>query len=143
MLIIFALTSANALECKITEINAVPGEEVAIPLKIINTENREETYYLSYYGEIEGYFYYESKRISSIKLNANESATLSFVFKAPEKLGLYYISLQAGESVGITLNVSYPENSLEVIPKIKSVILEAGDTVSIDLTLKNKLNARY
>ncbi|MEM0214422.1 MAG: NEW3 domain-containing protein [Archaeoglobaceae archaeon] len=143
ILIIFALTSANALECKITEINAVPGEEVAIPLKIINTENREETYYLSYYGEIEGYFYYESKRISSIKLNANESATLSFVFKAPEKLGLYYISLQAGESVGITLNVSYPENSLEVIPKIKSVILEAGDTVSIDLTLRNKLNARY
>ncbi|MEM4456609.1 MAG: NEW3 domain-containing protein [Archaeoglobaceae archaeon] len=146
LITITLLTPAVALECKITEINAVPGEEITIPIKITNTENSAETYYLSHYSypdRIEGYFYYDGKRVSSIKLNPNESATLNFVFKAPEKLGVYYISLYADGSVGITLNVGYPQSSIEVIPKIKSVVLEAGDVATIDLTIKNKLNSRY
>ncbi|MEM0203991.1 MAG: NEW3 domain-containing protein [Archaeoglobaceae archaeon] len=146
LLAIALLTPAVALECKITEISAVPGEEITIPIKITNAENNTETYYLSYYSYpdgIEGYFYYDGKRVSSIKLNANEFATLSFVFKAPEKLGVYYITLYADGSVGITLNVEYPQSSIEIIPKIKSVVLEAGDVANIDLTIKNKLNSRY
>lgn len=146
LFVLTLLTPTIALECKITEINAVPGEEITIPLKITNTENREETYYLSYYsydGEIEGYFYYESKKVSSIKLNPNESVTFSFVFKAPEKVGTYYISLYAGESVGITLNVEYPHHSIDVVPRVKSVVLEAGDIANIEVTIKNKLNSRY
>ncbi len=145
LFVLTLLTPAIALECKITEINAVPGEEITVPMKITNTENREKTYYLSYYsdGEIEGYFYYESKRIGSIKLNPNESTTINFFFKAPEKIGTYYLSLYADNSVGITLNVFYPQNSIEVIPRIKSVVLEAGDVANVELTIKNKLNSRY
>ncbi|MCS7119373.1 MAG: NEW3 domain-containing protein [Archaeoglobaceae archaeon] len=143
IIIIISLTPVLALECEIKEINAVPGEEITISLQIKNTDSDEKTYTLSYYGDLEGYFYYENKRISSIKLTPNKTATLSFTFTAPEKVGIYYISLQADESVGITLNVSYPEKSVEVIPKIKKVVLEAGDTVNIEVTLKNKLNARY
>lgn len=146
LFVLTLLTPAIALECKITEINAVPGEEITIPLKITNTENCEETYYLSYYSydsEIEGYFYYESKKVSSIKLNPNESVTFSFVFKAPEKVGTYYVSIYADGSVGITLNVDYPQHSIEVVPRIKSVVLEAGDIANIEVTIKNKLNSRY
>ncbi|MDI9645995.1 MAG: NEW3 domain-containing protein [Archaeoglobales archaeon] len=141
--IFLVLTPSAALECKVTELNSAPGEEITIPIKITNTGEREESYYLSYYGDIEGYFYYDGTRVNSIKLKANESATLNFVFKAPEKVGTYYISLYADESVGITLNVNYPENSIEIIPKINSVVLDAGDAANIDITLKNKLSTRY
>lgn len=147
-LIILALLilPVSALECKISEVNAVPGEDVSIPLVLKNSADEEETFYLSYSSfpsAISGYFYYEGKRVSSLTLKPNESASISFVFTAPKDIGDYQITISADESVSIMLKVEYPENALEVLPKISGLSLEAGDDATIDLALKNKLSGIY
>lgn len=146
LILAFLILPVSALECKISEINALPGEDVGIPLLLKNNMDEEETFYLSYSSfpsEIYGYFYYEGKRVSSLTLKPNETASISFVFTAPKDIGDYQITISADESVSIMLKVDYPQNSLEILPKISGLSLEAGDDAIIDLTLKNKLSGIY
>jgi len=145
-LLLLAIFQASALECKISELSALPGEEITIPLFLKNSEDKEESYYLSYSSfpsPIEGYFYYAGNRISSLSLKPNESVSLNFVFTAPKEIGEYYITLSGGESVSIKLKVEYPQNALEVLPRISVLALEAGDAATLDLTLRNRLSGSY
>lgn len=146
LILALLILPVSALECKISEVNAVPGEDVSIPLVLKNSADEEETFYLSYSSfpsAISGYFYYEGKRVSSLTLKPNESASINFVFTAPKDIGDYQITISADESVSIMLKVEYPENALEVLPKISGLSLEAGDDATIDLTLRNKLSGIY
>ncbi len=145
-LILALLVPVSALETKISEITAVPGEEVSIPLLLKNSGEKEETYYLSYSSypaKIEGYFCYDGKKVSSLELKSNESVGFSFVFTAPKETGDYQLTLSADSSVSVKVKVGYSHYALEVLPKIRGLILEAGDTAIIDLTLRNKLSGIY
>lgn len=144
LLIAFTFFLIGSLECSISELKVVPGEEISIPLTVKNDDDEEATISLSYRffgGEIEGYFYYQNSRVSSITLNSSESAELTFKFIAPEEEGLYYLSLCGDGCEEVLLRVENPEKALKITPSFSGVVIEAGDVVEIDVNVENILGS--
>lgn len=144
LLAAIAALLTGSIECEIKEITAAPGEEVSIPLTVKNDERNESTFQLSYsfwYGEAEGYFYYNGQRVNSLRLNSSESADLTFKFFAPEEPGRYYLYLYADGSAGVTVNVELPEKPLRISLDNTGIVAEGGDVVEVNALLENTLNS--
>ncbi|WP_202319929.1 COG1470 family protein [Archaeoglobus neptunius] len=145
--LVAALLLTGSVECIISEIQVSPGEKVTLPLTVKNEDNEEKTIRLSYYfsgGEsIDGYFYYDNKRVSSIRLNSSESVDVYFSFVAPEKEGRYFLTLYGDGSTSVRLKVAYPAKPLEVTSDIRGLKMEAGDVAELDVSVENTLSAPY
>lgn len=141
--ILVALLFVGSVECSISEIKVVPGEEVSIPFTVKN-DGEAKRIPLSYHffgTDVEGYFYYGGIRVTSIWLNSSESAEVSFKFIAPEKEGDYYLTLYGDGSKGIRVVVEEPKKAMKITPDFTGVVVEAGDIVEMNVNLENILGS--
>ncbi len=145
--IFVALLLVGSLECNVRNVNAVPGEELTFSLKITNDESYEVFVELSYQAPdgFVGKFIYDDKEVEEIRLAPNESTTIKFQLDVPKDVdeGEYLVTVYALGSVTFRVNVQMPKDPLDITLAIAGVAMEAGDKVSIPVSIKNRLNAEY
>lgn len=146
ILIIATLFTAS-VQCDVRGVTAAPGETLSFSITITNDENYERNIHLSYNAPegFVGKFVYNGKEVEWLRLNTSESATVQFQLEIPSKAKEkeYYISVYALNSITLRIDVQIPEEPLKITPSVTGVAIEAGDDVSIPITIKNKLNAEY
>lgn len=146
LVLLVALLTAS-ISCPVTKIEVTPGEEVTLQITVKNDESEEWTIPLSYQAPegFEGRFVYNGITVESLRLNASEEASVSFVLEIPENVeeGVYYVTVYGSGSRTILVDVKYPSTPLEVHPSISGVAIEAGDTVNIPVAITNELNSYY
>ncbi len=146
LVLLVALLTAS-ISCPVTKIEVTPGEEVTLQITVKNEEDYERNIYLSYNAPegFEGRFVYNGITVESLRLNASEEASVSFVLEIPENVeeGVYYVTVYGSGSRTILVDVKYPSTPLEVHPSISGVAIEAGDTVNIPVAITNELNSYY
>ncbi|MBO8183392.1 MAG: carboxypeptidase regulatory-like domain-containing protein [Archaeoglobus sp.] len=147
VLVLVASLLVGSVESDIKGVNAVPGETVTFNLVVTNDRSYERNFQLSYTAPegFVGKFIYNGKEIETLTLKANESKSIQFQLEIPHnaKEKEYYVFVQAAGSLALRINVKMPEKPLEITPSITGVAIEAGDTVSFPILIKNKLNAEY
>ncbi len=146
LVLLVALLTAS-ISCPVTKIEVTPGEEVTLQITVKNEEDYERNIYLSYNAPegFEGRFVYNGITVESLRLNASEEASVSFVLEIPENVeeGVYCVTVYGSGSRTIQVDVKYPSTPLEVHPSISGVAIEAGDTVNIPVAITNELNSYY
>ncbi|EHR77578.1 hypothetical protein OCC_10760 [Thermococcus litoralis DSM 5473] len=115
-----------------------PGEETKFTITITNNGGDGE-FSLGYTssGDLEAYYMAEGAKITRVYLEHGQSATLTFVVKAPEEEGTFEVYPIIGDtSIKLELTVT-KEDSYEVYPQYLAQEVEAGESATFPLTIKS------
>ncbi|AEA46298.1 NEW3 domain-containing protein [Archaeoglobus veneficus] len=144
--VVIAFILTGSVESGVKGVSAVPGETLTFTITVTNDFGSPVTYSLSYSAPdgFAGSFIFDGEEVTYLRLNANESKTIQFQLEVPKtaKEGTYLVWINAGGSFSFRIDIKMPEDPLEIIPSITGIRVEAGDKVSLPITLKNKINAQ-
>jgi len=142
LLLLAALT--GSLELSTSGISAIPGEELSISLTASNPYTFTLSLPLDYSAPpgFSGWFEYSGLRVTSLTLAPGESAQLVFHLLVPEDAdaGRYWLTLRAFGTKRVEVTVTRPERFVEVLPELRGVVMEAGDSVEVNVELRNLLS---